>query len=386
MTPRAVIVAERLEHSYDEALSVGCTVGRSHTHSKSKANGVLPEMQKDHADEEPKGQLTTHPEQVDLLARRSPSRRLVSRTCSGCAALAALLLLAAPALGAEYWQMRRPDATIIVEGDRAFAERALARIVLLQETARLLFQWPSDFHPRRVLAFAVDETLLREVFAVDPIDMNAGALATQGLALVVAPLRPFNRRELEAMQYVYGRILSLEGATATWPECAKLGFGMMFTQAEYTGKSHLYIGASRILPWNPLTPERFVGDEPPSRSQLDADRRGFSCYLLDEMLVTGDSATRAAIGELYQALAAGTPIQSAIPPALGGTLQEFSRRFRTYYDLRNNRLHELDIKADLPLPEPAVSDAEAMPREKVRALLGQVCAKLANCRGREPTH
>jgi hypothetical protein len=308
------------------------------------------------------------------------------RTGAGFAALAALLLLAAPALGAEFWQMRRPGATIIVEGDRAFAERALGRIVLLQETARILFQWPADLRPRRVLAFAVDERLIREVFAVDPIDMQAGALATPGLALVVAPLRPLNRRELEAMQYVYGRMLSAEGPTATWPECAQLGFGMMFTQAEYTGKSHLYIGAGRILSWNPLTPERFVGDEAPSGSQLDSDRRGFSCYMLDEMLVTGDSATRVAIGELYQALAAGTPIQSAIPAALGGNLQEFSKRFRAYYDVRSNRLHELDIKAELPLPEPLVSDAEAMPKEKVRALLGQVCAKLAICRGADSPH
>jgi hypothetical protein len=319
--------------------------------------------------------------------RRGPPADPVVRRCGAvCVVLTGLALLAAPATGAEFWEMRRADVTMIVEGERAFAERELTRIVLLQETARILFQWPADFRPRRVLAFAVDEKLLREVFATDPVDMRAGALATPGLALVVAPLRPFNRRELEAMQYVYGRMLSAEGETAKWPECAQLGFGMMFMQAEYTARSHLYIGAGGILPFEPLTPERFVGDAPPSGFQLDADRRGFSCYMLDEMLVTGDHDTRAAISELYKALAAGTPIDSAIPAALGGNLKEFSRRFRAYYDARNNRLHKLDIKAELPLPEPVVSDALAMPQEKVRALLGQVCAKLANCRDRGSAH
>lgn len=295
-------------------------------------------------------------------------------------AVLAMLFAAGGAAAREYWRLRRPGATVIVDGDRKFAESALARVLLVQGTARRMLGWPGGFQPRPVLAFIVDEQQVNRTFESDPLTASEHTLLTPGLAVVVAPLVSMHRRELEQFQQAYGAMLLRESPTERWPECAHLGFRMVFTAAEYTDRTHLYVGAERVVPYETLMPDKFLADASSPATMLERDRRGYSCYLLDLMLATGDAGLRGGITQLFTALGAGVSLDAAIPESLGGTLPNFASKYQASLPRLPGDLRRLDVRADLTLPDPLVTEAESLPAERVEAMLKTLCAKLEDCR------
>lgn len=305
-----------------------------------------------------------------------------------------------PVFAGEAWELRRPGVTVIVEGDRALADRTLTRVLLAQYTARLVLGWPKDFQPRPVLAVAITDALTRKIFVRPDISgstfvsasaRSGGVLATPALMVISAPLKAIKGHELDTLQYLYGTSLLLEAPTAQWPECARLGFGMIFASAQYTLRSHLFIDGHMVLAageWQdlirptsePLDPARFLADDTGRNDELLRDRRGYSCFLFAQMYATGTAELRSAIAEVYAAVGRGAPLEASIPAGLGGTLPEFAKRFHDFGEYHWNRWHELDIVADFSLPDPLATDATAVEPVRLEAILNQLCVKFESCR------
>jgi hypothetical protein len=311
-----------------------------------------------------------------------------SHLCALIVAVQALVTMS-PVQAEEAWELRRPGATVVVEGDRALAERTMKRVLLIQETARLVLGRPKDFQPRPVIVFAIGERLTRRVFsspeapagAAIPDRVQRGQmLSTPTVAAIAVPLKNVRGHELDTLQYAYGSMLMREAPTATWPECAQLGFGIMFTAAAYTLPSHLYIGTTMVSPLPPLDPKRFLLAESGDEDQLLRDRRAYSCYLLAHMYAIGSPEVRASIADLYASVGAGAALDTSIPAGLGGTLEQFAGRFHDFAEFRFFHARDLDVTSDLPLPTPLADDASAIEPVRMEALLNQLCGKLGSCR------
>jgi hypothetical protein len=84
MTLWAVVVAERLGHSHDEALTLGRAVTGLNAYSKAKAIGLVPSSENEPEEKEMKRGPTKRPDSVELLGRHIP----VVKTKHGLRALA----------------------------------------------------------------------------------------------------------------------------------------------------------------------------------------------------------------------------------------------------------------------------------------------------------
>jgi hypothetical protein len=72
MTLWAVVVAERLGHPHDEALTLGRAVAGLNAYSKAKAIGLISGAEKEPREEKAKAKPAEHPGTVELLGRRVP--------------------------------------------------------------------------------------------------------------------------------------------------------------------------------------------------------------------------------------------------------------------------------------------------------------------------
>ena len=319
------------------------------------------------------------------MALRTSNRR---GGVAGGLVLVTWLCLGAGAAAAESWELRRPNVTVIVEGDRTLADRVLQRILLLQATVRQLVSWPGDFQPRSVSVFVPTEALAREVFGRpdggDPTALEARVLRGQmlntgALTVIAVPIRADNGHELDALQRLYGYALLAEAPTVAWPDCARTGLANMVAAAEFKGTTHLKIPALHIAGTPPLDPDRFLSVGADEVDPALRERRAFSCYLLDQMYVTGPKEQREAIAQLYTALGTGARLGTAITAPLGGSLAAFTMRFRDFAKGDPFRGHELDIVAELPAPDARVASAAPVEAPRLHGMLEQLCAKLGVC-------
>lgn len=72
MTLWAVVVAERLGHPHDEALSLGRAVAGLNAYSKAKAIGLVSGAETEPREEKAKAKPAKRPDTVELLGRRVP--------------------------------------------------------------------------------------------------------------------------------------------------------------------------------------------------------------------------------------------------------------------------------------------------------------------------
>ena len=134
-----------------------------------------------------------------------------------------------------------------------------------------------------------------------------------------------------------------------------------------------------------MKPEEFLGapsTDPPA--QLELDRRGYGCYVLSYFMATSEPELRRAFAAFFTTLGAGTPLESAVPAELGGALPEFSKRYLQYADRHQFDPREHDIRVELPEHLPVPGAPTPVTPERMRALLGQLCARLGPCRPGAP--
>ena len=309
--------------------------------------------------------------------------RLVSVTLA-CALLTVLMFPRA-AIGAESeaWQITEGTQIVIVEGDRAYATRVAFHIRQLQATARWLMNWPAAYHPTQALIYLLREDTVRDRrlktpapydVHVDPYTPVGASIATSTLDLVVAPRGSERAVEFVPLHNLYGRMLIDQSPAARdWPACPRLGFATMLTIATIRDRDRLFIDGEVLAARESLSPAEFLDPvaSPPKR-QSDADQRAYACYLLANRVVVATPEEREAYQNLFAGLSANHPLIDSVPPALGGTIAEFTARFRSYAAQRLHAPAGHNRKAVLP-------DLDRDPPERLAALLRQVCSRLSRC-------
>ncbi len=303
----------------------------------------------------------------------------------------ALAMLALPCAGAEYWQVRQGDVTVIAVSDRALAVLTAQRVWQMRRALRWAVGWPGDYQPPPALVFALTGDLAERTFERQDLPVTAWAgpthvaapmLTTAQLAVLAFPLRPERRRELDALQYLYATSLLRGAPTASWPECPALGLAMLFAGAEFNGEDHLYLPASKVPARRLMLPGlSFLDGAFDAADQRNRDEYGYSCFVLSDMLAAADAPSRAAFAALFSRLGQGVPLTDAVPDDLGGSAQRLEERFHSQVARHQVRARDLDLH--LALPVLALPPAEVVPIEpsRLQALLKQLCTKLANCRG-----
>src|SRR5262249_18313095 len=117
---------------------------------------------------------------------------------------------------ATYWQIQMPTATTVVEGDADTAKAVTATILRQQVAARSLLSWPDSYREPPVLAFVVDEGLLRRAFRFpsDPVRAYTSPTERHGTwgrtpaLTVLATAMGYERgHELRSLQHMYGEAL-----------------------------------------------------------------------------------------------------------------------------------------------------------------------------------
>ena len=320
----------------------------------------------------------------DLSLRRFPGR-------AAAYLLAIWFALMPLASRAEtYWQVQQPPVIVIVEGDRDLAKAAAETVFRLRSAAHTFLSWPDSYREPQVLAFVVNERLLRRTFQFPP-DLP-GAYAdftarhgtwgrTESLTVVAASMGYERGREFRSLQRMYGEALVDAESSHDWPVCAKQGMTMVFTGAELTPPNHFYLPGSRVngYPafWNP---EEVLTPTDGRTSQWLTDERGYSCYLLSFMIAAATPEERLALERMLTAVGRGTPLTAATVAELHQTLPEFTDRYREFSRaLRlSPKFHQ--VREDFPEQIPAMPEPSALSGEQVRALMEKLCTKLQNCR------
>lgn len=289
-----------------------------------------------------------------------------------------------------YWQIQQPPAIVIVEGDRDIAKAAAETVFRLRSAARALLSWPDSYHEPQVLAFVVNERLLRRTFQFPPDLPGAYADATaqhgawgrtESLTVVAAPMGYERGREFRSLQRMYGEALVDAESSHDWPVCAKQGMTMVFTGAELTPPNHFYLSGTRVVGYQSFwNPEEVLTPADGRASQWLTDERGYSCYLLSFMIASAIPEERLALERMLTAVGRGTPLNTATLSELHQTLPEFTDRYREFSRaLRlSPRFHE--VREEFSEPIPVMPEASALSAGQVRALMEKLCAKLQNCR------
>ena len=305
--------------------------------------------------------------------------------------LVAWLYMMPPASHAEtYWQIQQPPVIAIVEGDRDMAKVAAETVLRLRSAARVFLSWPDGHREPQVLAFVVNERLLRRTFQFPP-DLP-GAYAdftalhgtwgrTESLTVVAAAMGYERGREFRSLQRMYGEALVDAESSHDWPVCAKQGMTMVFAGAELTAPNRFYLPGTRVNGYQSFwNPEDVLTPADGRASQWLTDERGYSCYLLSFMIASAPPEERLALEKMLTAVGRGTPLNAATVSELHQTLPEFTERYRQFSRaLRlSPRFHQ--VREEFPEQIPAMPEPSALTAEQVRALMEKLCTKLQNCR------
>jgi hypothetical protein len=291
---------------------------------------------------------------------------------------------------ATYWQLQQSTVSVIVEGDQNAAKSAAETIFRLQAAARLLLSWPDSYHEPPVLAFVVNEGLLRHIFQFppDPIGAYTDATARHGTwgrtpsLTVIATAMGYERgRELRSLQRVYGEALVDAEPSHDWPACAQAGMITLFTGAELTPPNHFYLEGTKVG-WHEhfWDPEEILSPSVGRAAQWLTDEHGYSCYLLSFMIASAIPEERLALEKMLTSVGRGTPLSAATMSELHQTLPEFTARYREFSRTLRSlpTLHQ--IRADLPGQVPSMPEPSALSLQTVQALMQKLCARLQNCR------
>lgn len=289
------------------------------------------------------------------------------------------------------WQLQDGNALLIVEGDRSFALHTAERRRQIQATVRWLTGWPDTYRPPQALLFVLQEDTVRRVFSAEPMPYYSGvgpytpvgaAVALPSLSLIVAPVGSERAIEYGPLQSLYGDLLIGRSPTLTaWPPCPRVGLAGILIAAMYNDRDHLYFGAKRLAAYEGLNPAEFLDPSaPPAARQVDTDQRGFGCLVLAHWYLTADASQHDAFQQLFAALGSGRPLADAVPEALGGSLAEFTTRYRRYFAQWLFQPRSADLHRVLPDLQGALPEPVPVPAERLDALLQQTCVKLARCR------
>ncbi len=306
------------------------------------------------------------------------------------------------------WQVQDGAITTIVEGDKSFALKAAMRSRQVEATARWMLGWPSDYHPPQALIFELQARTVRRVFAqpqgpnapgIDPNSVVGTAVALPSILVVVAPIGLDRSLQLVPLQSLYGSLVpTFDKKLATWPPCVRQGVEALLSAATFENVDHLYIDARRFAQFEVLDPEahfggNFIADfgipnptefldpaAPPPSRPAEAHARSFACIVLTRWYVTAETESKLALEQLFTALGSGQPFADSIPQNLGGTLEEFTARFRRFGAQWRFRPEDFNVRAVLPnLAAPAAGPI-SVPPERFEAFLRQICSKLSRCR------
>jgi hypothetical protein len=311
-------------------------------------------------------------------------------------ALACALLTATLANGTaaaaepDAWQIQDGNRLVIVEGDKAYATGVALKVRQLQAATGWLLHWPDTYHPPQALVFLLKEDTVRRHFLqppipyamhVDPYTPLGATIDAPTLSFVVAPRGSERAVEFTPLFSLYGATLIARSPDVRdWPPCVRIGLGAMLTVATVTDRNRLFIDGTIVGAYEPVNPAEFLDPSaaaPPR--QTDADRRAYSCYLLASWYVSSPPEQRAAFEQLFTKLGAWAPFAESVPAALGGTVREFTDRFRMYASQRLMKRDGYNIKAVLPGLEQDPPVPGPVEPGRLQALLQQACTKLSRC-------
>ncbi len=288
------------------------------------------------------------------------------------------------------WQIQDGNRLVIVEGDKAYALGVALKVRQLQAATAWLVHWPESYHPPQALVFLLREDTVRRHFLQPPLpyEVHVGPYTPLGatidapaLSFVVAPRGSERAVEFTPLHNLYGAILLARSPDVRdWPPCVRIGLSAMLTVAKVTDRKHLFIDGTVVGAYEAVNPAEFLDPSaaPPPR-QVDADQRAYSCYLLASWYATSTPEERVAFGQLFTKLGAWTPFADAVPAALGGTVREFTDRFRLYASQRLLHRANYNINAELPGLEQDPPAPVPVAPERLETLLQQACAKLSRC-------
>ena len=305
--------------------------------------------------------------------------------------LAICFAVLSPLCGAAtYWQLQESTVNVVVEGDQNTAKAAAEMIFGLQSAARLLLSWPDSYHEPPVLAFVVNERLLRRIFQFPPepagtyTDFTAqhGTWGRTASLTVVAAAMGYERgREYRSLQHVYGEALVDAEPSHDWPACAKGGMTEVFTRAELTPPNHFYLAGTRLAEYDHFwNPEEILSPSDGRAAQWLLDERGYSCYLLSFMIASTVPEERLALEKVLVSVGRGTPLGTATLAELHQTLPEFTARYREFSRALRLSPKSHQVRVELPEPIPSLPEPTAVSTERVQALMKTLCAKLQSCR------
>lgn len=288
------------------------------------------------------------------------------------------------------WQIQDGNRLVIVEGDRAYATSVALKVRQLQATTAWLVHWPNSFRPPQALVFLLREDTVRRHFLqppmpydvhVEPYTPLGATIDAPNLSLVVAPRGSERAVEFVPLHNLYGAILLARSPDVRdWPPCVRVGLAAMLTVAKVTDRRHLFVDGTVLGAHEALNPAEFLDPSAaPASRQSDADQRAYSCYLLASWYVASPPEERAAFDQLFTRLGTWAPFADSVPAALGGTVREFTDRFRLYASQRLLHRANYNINVDLPGLEQDPPAPEAVAPERLEALLQQACTKLARC-------
>jgi hypothetical protein len=291
---------------------------------------------------------------------------------------------------ATYWQIQQSTVTAVVEGDQDAAKATATTVLRLQAAARLLLSWPDSYEEPPVLAFVVNERLLRRIFQFPPEPPGAysdstarhGTWARTPSLNVVATAMGYERgREFRSLQRIYGEALVDAEPSHDWPECAHLGMVTVFAAAELTAPNQFYLAGTKVAGyehiWNPQEMLRPSIERVP---QWVTDERGYSYYLLSFMIASATKEERNAFGRMLTSVGRGTPLDTATLSELHQTLPEFTTQYREFSRAWRSSPEFHQIRADLPGPIPSMPEPAQLSSEQVQTLMKKLCSKIQNCR------
>jgi hypothetical protein len=306
--------------------------------------------------------------------------------------LAAWLTGTAAAAEPEAWQVQDGNRLVIVEGDSAYASVVALKVRQLQAATAWLVHWPETYRPPQALVFLLKEDTVRRHFVQPPVPyaVHVGPYTPLGatidaptLSLVVAPRGSERAVEFTPLHNLYGAVLlGRSPDVRDWPPCVRIGLSAMLTVTNVTDRNHLFIDGTVIGAYSPVNPAEFLDPAAAAPAQqTDADQRAYSCYLLASWYVTSEPEQRAAFEHLFTKLGAWTPFADAVPAALGGSVREFTDRFRLYASqpMLQPTHHNINtvlpgLEQDPPAPAPV-----PVPADRLETLLQQTCTKLSRC-------
>jgi hypothetical protein len=307
-------------------------------------------------------------------------------------ALFLALLLTGTAAAAEpgAWQIQDGNRLVIVEGDKAYAAGVALKVRQLQAATAWLVHWPESYQPPQSLVFLLKEDTVRRHFLqppipyevhVDPYTPLGATIDAPNLSFVVAPRGSERAVEFTPLHNLYGTILlGRSPDVRNWPPCVRIGLAAMLTVTKVTDRNRLFIDGVVVGAYEPVNPAEFLDPSAaPPPQQTDADQRAYSCYLLASWYVTSPPEQRVALEDLFTKLGAWTPFADSVPAALGGSVREFTDRFRLYASQRRLHPTNYNIKTVLPGLEQDPPAPVPVPAERLETLLQQACMKLARC-------